>query len=112
MQPLGRMERQRRNRPCRASPGECCQERREFPSRPFHNFLAGRHLWFGPLRSPLQRGAVQLQIECSSDWSTIFACDAPSSSFAFLASDSRRCSRDATVKRELEFPEVVENKAP
>src|ERR1700674_2797917 len=110
MRPLGRRERQRHNQLCRADPAECHQERRESLSRPFHNFSIGRHLWFGPMRSPLQRRVVQLQIECSSDRSETFACDFPQ--VVFLASDTRRCSRDATLKSEREFPEVVENKDP
>src|ERR1700687_4796428 len=108
MRLLGRRERQRRNLPCRASPAECCQERRESLSRPFHNFSIGRHLWFGPMHSPPQRRVVQPQIECSSDRSTTFSCDFPQ--VVFLASDTRRCSRDATVKSAREFSEVVENK--
>src|SRR6266853_503182 len=97
MRLLGRTERQRRNPPCRASPAECCQERREFLSRPFHNFSIGRHLWFGPLRSRPPRREVQPQTEYRSDRSETFAYE---SLEQFLASDSRRCSPDATVKRE------------
>src|SRR5260370_209967 len=60
MRLLGRKERQRRNPPCQASPAECCQERREFPSGPCHNFSIGRHLWFGPIHSPPQRARGQV----------------------------------------------------
>src|SRR5216683_8277706 len=108
MRLLGRTERQRRNLPCRASPVECCRERRESLSGPCHNFSIGRHLWFGPMRSPPRRRVVQPQIECSSDRSTTFACDFPRE--VFLASGPRRCSLDATVKSEREFQEVVENR--
>src|SRR6266849_305187 len=110
MQLLGRTERKRRNLPCRASPAECCQERREFPSGPCHNFSIGRHLLFCPMRSPPQRKGVQSQIECSSTRSTTFAYDFPR--IVFLASDTKRCSLDTTVKGEREFPEVVENNDP
>src|SRR6266481_5108424 len=77
MRLLGRTERQRRNLPCRASPAECCQERREFLSRPFHNFSIGRHLWFGPLRSRPPRREVQPQTEYRSDRSETFAYEFP-----------------------------------
>src|SRR6267143_1599618 len=100
MRLLGRTERQRRNLPCRASPEGCCQERREFPSGPCHNFSIGRHLWFGPMHSPPQRRGVQSPIECSSSTSTIFAYDFPR--IVLLASDPRRCSLDATLKTEPE----------
>src|SRR6267378_3266672 len=75
MRPSGRREKQRRNLPCRASPAECCQERRESLSRPCHNFSIGRHLWFGPMRLPPQQRVVQPQRECSSDRPTTFAFD-------------------------------------
>src|SRR5260370_29900096 len=62
------------------------------------------------MRSPPRRGMVQRQTECSSDRSKTFACDFPQG--VFLASDTRQCSRDATVKSEREFLEVVENTDP
>src|SRR5713226_8560707 len=108
MQPLGRTERQRRNLPCRASPAECCQERRESPSRPFHNFSIGRHLWFGPMRWLRQRRVVEQPVECYSNRATTFARDFPP--VFCLASEPKRCSRDATVKSQREFQEVVENR--
>src|SRR5580692_11959945 len=87
MRPLGRRERQPRSLLCRASPAEYRQERRGFPSRPFHNFLVGRHPWFGPPRWRPQRRAVQAQIEYSSDRSAIFACDFPRVVFPTSALD-------------------------
>src|SRR5713226_5068071 len=106
MRPLRRRERQRRNLPCRASSAECCRERRESLSRPFHNFSIGRHLSFGPTRSPHQRGAVGQPVECCSDRATTFACHFLLA--VFLATDPRRCTPVATVKSEQEFQEVVE----
>src|SRR5258708_4194045 len=108
MRLLGRTERQRRNLPCRASPAECHQERRESPSKPFHNFSIGRHLWFGPMRSPPQRGMAGQPIECCSGSSTTLACDIPPA--VLLASDPGRCSLDATMKIERELQEVIENR--
>src|SRR2546426_12174667 len=110
MQLSRRRERQRRNLPCPASPAECRQGHRESLLRPCHNFSIGRHLWFGPMRSPPQQRVVQTQIECSSSRSATFACDFPR--VVFLASGPTRCSLDATVKSEREFPEVVENNDP
>src|ERR1700688_4685198 len=91
MRPLGPKEIQRHNLPCRASPAECHPERREFLSRPFHNFLAGRHLWFGPLRSPRQHTVVQPPIGCCSENSKTFACDMPPA--VLLASDLEDAAR-------------------
>src|SRR6266850_1654949 len=104
----GRTERQRRNLPCRASPAECCQERRESLSGPFHNFSIGRHLWFGPMRSRPQQRVVQTQTECSLNRSVTFACDFPR--VVFLASGPTRCSLDATLKTARELLEVAENR--
>src|SRR5260370_32931281 len=109
MRLLGRRERQRRNLPCRASPAECCQERRESPLRPCHNFSIGRHLWFGPMRLPPQREVAGQPIECCSDRSTTFACDSPP--VVFLASYPGRCSPNATLRSGREFKEGIENKA-
>src|SRR5580700_7242311 len=109
MRLLGRRGRQRHNQLCRASPAECHQERRESPARPFHNFSIGRHLWFGPLRSPPQQKAVLQQIECRSDRSKIFACDFPP--VVVIASDPRQCSPAATVRSGLESRELFEKKA-
>src|ERR1700723_2068502 len=110
MRPLGRRGRQRRNLLCRVGPAECCRERRESLSKPFHNFSIGRHLWLGPRRSPLRRRAVQKQIGCSSDRSEAFACDFPQ--VDFVASDPTGCRLDAIAKSELESREVLENKEP
>src|SRR5882724_3385271 len=101
MRPLRRKERQRRNLPCRASSAECCLERREPLSGPFHNFSIGRHLWFGPLRSPPRRRLVQPQIRWSSDRSTTFACDFPP--VDFLSSDPRGGNPDATWQRDRKW---------
>src|SRR6266849_6149897 len=109
MRLLGRTERQRRNLPCRASSAECCQGPRESLSGLRRNFSIGRHLWFGPRRSPPQRGVAGQPIECCSDWSITFACDSPP--VVFLASYPGRCSPHATVKSERDFQEVIENKA-
>src|SRR5580693_9393164 len=100
MRPLGRRERQRRNLPCRASPAGCCQERRESPSRPCHNFLAGRHPWLGPLHSRLQRVVIG-QIECCLGKSATFACDFPP--IGFLDSESGNAARmpEWSVSRNL-----------
>src|SRR6267378_8105528 len=107
MRPLGRRERQRRNLPCRASPAECCQERREFLSRPCRNFSIGRHLWSAPMRSPPRRGMVEQPIECWSDKATTFACDFPP--LVFLSFNPRRGNPDAILKHDRKFEEVVEN---
>src|SRR5260370_40674427 len=111
MRPLGGRERQPRKPPCRASRAECCQERRESLSGPCHNFSIGRHLWFGPMRSPPQRGMAGQPIECCSGNSKTFACDYLGSS-SYFRSCPVRCSPDATVKRKREFQEVVENRGP
>src|SRR5229473_7177358 len=101
MRLLGRRERQRRNLPCRASPAECCQERRESLSRPFHNFSIGRHLWFGPLRSTPQRRMAGQPIGCWPYSSINFAFDIPPA--VVLDSDPRGCSLDATLKVNTNF---------
>src|SRR5258708_39191178 len=108
MRLLGRRERQRRNLPCRASPAERCQERRESLSRPCHNFSIGRPLWFGPMRSPPPRGTVKQLIECCSDRATTFACDFPP--VDFLASESRHGNPNATLEPDRKFDQVVENR--
>src|SRR5580704_1200646 len=97
MRPLGRKERQRHNLLCPASPAECCRERRGLPSGPFRNFSIGRHLCFGPTRSLHPRGVLG-QPECSRDRTTIFACHFLLA--VFLATNPRRCSPVAKVKRE------------
>src|SRR5580765_5944336 len=107
MQPLGRRGKRRHNLLCRASPGECCRERRESPSGPFHYFSIGRHLWFCLSRLPLQRRMVQRQIECSSNSLKTFSCDF--SPVDFLLSDLGKCSRDAIVRSEQECLETNEN---
>src|SRR5207237_9978704 len=84
MQLSRRRERQRRNLPCPASPAECRQGRRESLLRPCHNFSIGRHLWFGPMRSPPQQRMVELLIECCSDRATTFACGLLQSFFEIL----------------------------
>src|ERR1700730_11890425 len=75
MQPLGRRERPRRNRPCRVNPAECCPERRESLSIPCHYLSICRQLWFGPMRSPPQQRVVQRPVEYCSDKSVTFAFD-------------------------------------
>src|SRR6266851_1515084 len=74
MRLLGRRERQRRNLPCRVTPAECCQERRESLSIPCRYLSICRQLWFGPMRSPAQQRVVQRPIEYCSDKSATFAC--------------------------------------
>src|SRR6267143_1937724 len=108
MRPSGRREKQRRNLPCRASPAECCQERRESLSRPCHNFSIGRRLWFGPMRWPPRRRLAQPQIKWSSDRSKTFACDFPP--VDFLSSDLRGGNPDATLERDRNLEEVAENR--
>src|SRR6267143_6389021 len=100
MRPLGRKEKQRRNLPCRATPAECCPERRESLSKPNHNFSIGRRLWFGPMRWPPRRRLVQPQIKCCSDRSITFACDFPLVGF-FL--HPREGNPDATWEHERKW---------
>src|SRR5882672_5584694 len=108
MRPSERMEKQQRNLPCRASPAECFRERPEFPSRPFHNFSTGRHLWPDPPHMQLPRIAERTRIMHSSNWLKTFACDVPQ--VVFLASDGRRCRLDAIAVGNREFREAIDNK--
>src|SRR6266404_8003917 len=101
MRPSGQREKQRRNLPCRASPVECCLEHRESLSGPCQNFSGGRHLWFGPMRSPPRRRMVQPQIKWNSDRSTTFACDFPPADF--LSSDPRGGNPGATWERDRKW---------
>src|SRR6266849_9033843 len=96
MRPSGQKEKQRRNLPYRASPVECCRERRESLSRPCQNFSIGRHLWFGPMRPPPRRGVVGQLIEHCSNRATTFACYFLP--VVLLATDPRRCTPVATMK--------------
>src|SRR5260370_35200714 len=106
MRLLGRRERQRRNLPCRASPAECCQERRESPLRPFHSFSIGRHLWFGPMRLPPQRGGAGQPIECCSGRVKTFPLGFPPATF--LSPTSTQGVPGGAASRSAEFEQPVQ----